>query len=155
MVEDDEGELHGEAEILGPADPEGEAVGLGQGGGLQGELRVHLLLGEGQVVPGGKHVFGSRDDDVMVEVPGLDPGLAGDRIEVAVDRRALTLGDAVVGERCPGMAAANLALVQSREKAAGEATVADSAGAHLPVLLQAPKLERQASSQRIGACGRA
>ena len=116
---------------------------------------MHLLLGEGQAVPGGKHVFGSRGDDVMVEVAGLDPGLAGDRIEVAVDRRALTLGDAVVGERCPGMAAANLALVQSREKAAGEATVADSAGAHLPVLLEAPKLERQASSQRIGACGRA
>ena len=155
MVEDDEGELHGEVEILGPADPEGEAVGLGEGGGLQGELRVHLLLGEGQAVPGGKHVFGSRDDDVVVEVAGLDPGLAGDRIELAVDRRALTLGDAVVGERRPGMAAANLALVQSREKAAGEATVAVGAGADLPVLLQAPKLERQASSRRIGACGRA
>jgi len=53
------------------------------------------------------------------------------------------------------MAAANLALVQGREQAAGEATVADGAGAHRPVLLQAPKLERQASSRRIGACGRA
>ena len=63
VVEDDEGELHGEVEILGPADAKGEALGLGEGGGLQSEPPVHLLLGEGQAVPGCQHLFGSRDDD--------------------------------------------------------------------------------------------
>jgi hypothetical protein len=46
------------------------------------------------------------------------------------------------------MAAANLALAQRRDQAAGKAPVADGAGAHVPVLLQTPKLERQSSFAR-------
>src|SRR6185369_1723946 len=48
VVEDDEGELHGDVEILRPANPHREAFWVGNLDGLERTSSVHLLLGEGE-----------------------------------------------------------------------------------------------------------
>ena len=59
---------------------------------------MHLLLSEGEAVPGGQNLVLGRHDDVVVEVAGLHPGFGRDRIQMPVERGLLAVRELVVVE---------------------------------------------------------
>ena len=74
---------------------------------------VHLLDEEAEPQPGlALRPFGGGQD-VVIERPGVDPGLAGDRIQVAVELRRPALSEAVVGQARPGVPAADPVLLDA------------------------------------------
>src|SRR6185312_12558887 len=72
-----------------------------------------------------------------------------------IERGLLAVRELVVVEGGPRVAAADVVLLQSRQKPAGRVAVASSRRSDLALLPEAPNVERQASSRPTRACGQA